>query len=226
MLASWRVCLIAFPEMILPHVSFIASQRVGRWMLLHFLRANVYGHIMCGICIFIYIYLQYNHYPTESSWSWKKTANQPSCHKMRRCLPSKKSPTVQGSPVILGFFFVPKTNERSFGNPNAGVLTRFRLLWPAMQPWREAIGEVNEEWGSDPSSFKSSFQKERISSLNEWVEDPKRLELTLRLFNTQDVDWFCCCYFDDEVLKNWKMNDVLKPHWWLDTLFWWPLELS
>jgi len=25
----------------------------------------------------------------------------------------------------------------SFGNPNAGVLTRFRLLWPAMQPWRE-----------------------------------------------------------------------------------------
>eukprot|EP00434_Breviolum_minutum_P027530 symbB.v1.2.024350.t1/scaffold2293.1/size83143/3 len=31
----------------------------------------------------------------------------------------------------------------SFGNPNAGVLTRFRLLWPAMQPWREAIGDVN-----------------------------------------------------------------------------------
>ena len=47
MLASWRVCLIVFPEMILPRVSFVASPRVARWMLFHFY-------------VQIYVYINYS----------------------------------------------------------------------------------------------------------------------------------------------------------------------
>ena len=169
-----------------------------------------------------YIYIDtVQHYPTESSWSWKKQQTSHPVIKWGVVCHQRNRQQCKDHLSSLGFF--RSENKRkvlwksqcwspyTFSTPLACDATLERGDWGGKLRVRE--------W----SILIQKFLPKRKSLKFEWVElrIQNGSKICLSLFNTKDVDWlgrFCfLTTLDDEVLDKWKNQVEGRRHEWKNT---------